>query len=158
MGDGITNIKPIDVKEKEVAERILKLQIPAYMVEAKLINFYDIPPLKDSVKTIRTCGEQFIGYFLEDELCGAVSYKVEGKTLDIHRLIVHPNHFRKGIAKQLFQFIEEHEEGVDKIIVSTGTKNLPAVEFYLKRGFTVEKVIQIKEEFSLTVFVKEKAR
>jgi GNAT superfamily N-acetyltransferase len=158
VGDGVTSIKSIHVTDNEVAEILLKLQIPAYMVEAKLINFYDIPPLKDTVETLRTCGEQFLGYFFENELCGAISYKVEGKTLDIHRLIVHPNHFRKGIAKQLFQFIEEHVEGIDKIIVSTGTKNLPAVEFYLNRGFTVERVVQVNEELSLTFFEKKKAR
>jgi GNAT superfamily N-acetyltransferase len=158
VGKGDSGVKPIDVTDKEIAENLLKLQIPAYMVEAKLINFYDIPPLKETVETLRTCGEQFFGYFIEDELCGAISYIVEGKTLDIHRLIVHPNHFRKGIAKQLFQFMEEHVEGIDKIMVSTGTKNLPAVEFYLKRGFTVKRVVQVTEELSLSFFEKKKAR
>lgn len=158
MGEEVTSVKPINVKDKEIAENLLKLQIPAYMVEAKLINFFDIPPLKDTVETLRKCGEQFFGYFIEDELCGAISYKVQGKILDIHRLIVHPNHFRKGIAKQLFQFMEEHIEGIDKIVVSTGTKNFPAVEFYLKRGFSIERVVQVTEELSLSFFEKKMAR
>jgi GNAT superfamily N-acetyltransferase len=148
----------MDVTDREVAEILLKLQIPAYMVEAQLINFYDIPPLKDTVETLQTCGEHFFGYFKENELCGAISYLVKGKTLDIHRLIVNPNHFRKGIAKKLFLFIEEYVEGFDTIIVSTGSKNKPAVEFYLKRGFTVERVVQVNEQLSLTFFEKKIAK
>lgn len=63
-----SQIRSLNVRDKEVAEIILKLQIPAYMVEAKLINFYDIPPLKDTVETLQKCGEKFFGYFEENEL------------------------------------------------------------------------------------------
>jgi GNAT superfamily N-acetyltransferase len=40
--------------------------------------------------------------------------------MDIHRLMVHPKHFRKGIAKLLLEFIESNEEDIETIIVSTG--------------------------------------
>ncbi|MEK3989764.1 MULTISPECIES: GNAT family N-acetyltransferase [Robertmurraya] len=153
-----SQIRSLNVRDKEVAEIILKLQIPAYMVEAKLINFYDIPPLKDTVETLQKCGEKFFGYFEENELCGAISFKQEGKTLDIHRLTVNPNHFRKGIANQLLDFIEEQVVGIEKLLVSTGSKNKPAVDFYLKRGFTVKKVVQVNEQLSLTCFEKKIAR
>jgi ribosomal protein S18 acetylase RimI-like enzyme len=153
-----TQIKKLDVTNKEVAEILLKLQIPSYMVEAKLINFYDIPPLKDTVETLQNCGEEFFGYYKDNDLCGAIAYKMEEKTLDIHRLIVHPNHFRKGIANQLLSFIEEQVEGIDTIIVSTGSENKPAVEFYLNRGFSIEKFVQVNEQLSLTCFEKKIAR
>ncbi|WP_232311223.1 GNAT family N-acetyltransferase [Robertmurraya korlensis] len=153
-----TQIRKLDVTNKEVAEILLKLQVPSYMVEAKLINFYDIPPLKDTVETLQNCGEEFFGYFIDDDLCGAIAYKMEEKTLDIHRLIVQPNHFRKGIANQLLSFIEEQVEGIDTIIVSTGSENKPAVEFYLNKGFTIEKLVQVNEQLSLTCFEKKIAR
>lgn len=158
MESSLSLIRTLDVTDEQVADRILKLQIPSYMVEAKLINFYDIPPLKDTVETLQNCGEEFYGYFIGNDLCGAVSFKVESKALDIHRLIVHPNHFRKGIANQLLCFIEEQVRGVEKLIVSTGFKNKPAVEFYLKRGFKVEKVVQVNEHLSLIYFEKKIAR
>ncbi len=158
MESRVSQIKSLNVTDKEIAEIILKLQIPSYMVEAKLINFYDIPPLKDTVETLQKCGEEFFGYFEGNELCGAISFKQEGKTLDIHWLTVNPNHFRKGIANQLLYFIEEQVEGIEKILVSTGSKNKPAVDFYLKREFTVKKVVQVNEQLSLTCFEKKIAR
>ncbi|WP_240390715.1 GNAT family N-acetyltransferase [Bacillus sp. Y1] len=158
MESRVSQIRSLDVIDKEVAEIILKLQIPSYMVEAKLINFYDIPPLKDTVETLQNCGEEFFGYFIGNELCGSISFKVEGKTLDIHRLTVNPNHFRKGIANQLLRFIEEQVEGIEKLIVSTGSENKPAVEFYLNRGFTIERLVQVNEQLSLTCFEKKIAR
>ncbi|WP_157059235.1 GNAT family N-acetyltransferase [Viridibacillus arvi] len=42
--------------------------------------------------------------------------------MDIHRLIVHPKYFRKGIAKMLLDFIECNIEGIKTIIVTTGSK------------------------------------
>ncbi|WP_371321659.1 GNAT family N-acetyltransferase [Robertmurraya korlensis] len=158
MKSRVSQIRYLDVTDEKVADIILKLQIPSYMVEAKLINFYDIPPIKDTVETLQNCGEKFFGYFIGNELCGAISFKVEGKTLDIHRLTVHPNHFRKGIANQLLAFIEEQVEGMKKLIVSTGSENKPAIEFYLQRGFTVEKVVQVNEQLSLTCFEKKMAK
>ncbi|MGG7620366.1 GNAT family N-acetyltransferase [Bacillus coreaensis] len=78
--------------------------------------------------------------------------------MDIHRLTVNPNHFRKGIANQLLRFIEEQVEGIEKLIVSTGSENKPAVDFYLNRGFTIEKLVQVNEQLSLTCFEKKIAR
>ncbi len=158
MESRVSQIRYLDVTDEKVADIILKLQIPSYMVEATLINFYDIPPLKDKVETLQNCGERFFGYYIGNELCGAISFKVEGKTLDIHRLTVNPKHFRKGIANQLLRFIEEQVEGIEKLIVSTGSENKPAVEFYLNRGFTIEKLVQVSEQLSLTCFEKKIAR
>lgn len=153
-----TQIRKLDVTNKEMANIILKLQVRSYMVEAKLINFYDIPPLKDTVETLQNCGEKFVGYFIDNDLRGAIAYKMLDKTLDIHRLIVHPNHFRKGIANQLLSFIEGQVVDIETIIVSTGSENKPAVQFYLNRGFSIKRLVQVNEHFSLTCFEKKIAR
>lgn len=54
------------------AEDILNLQIPSYQVEAEIIGSYDIPPLKDTVDTLQSCGETFFGYYDNEALCGAI--------------------------------------------------------------------------------------
>lgn len=125
-------IRKIDITDPKMANDVLKVQIPSYMVEAKIINYYDIPPLKDTVETLQACNETFFGYFIHEELCGAISLKIENKIIDIHRLIISPKHFRKGIAKRLLEFIERNYQYIKTIIVSTGAKNLPAVNFYMK--------------------------
>lgn len=40
------------------------------------------------------------------------------------------------------------------MIVTTGSKNSPAIEFYQKNGFTMLKEITVEENLSLTLFEK----
>jgi len=44
-------IKKIDITNLKFAKEVLSVQLPSYQVEAELIDFYDIPPLKDTVST-----------------------------------------------------------------------------------------------------------
>jgi ribosomal protein S18 acetylase RimI-like enzyme len=147
-------IKIIDISNRNNAEDVLNIQIPSYKVEAEIIGSYEIPPLKDTVHTLQHCGETFFGYFENDELCGAISINADDDKVDIHRLIVHPNHFRKGIAQLLLNFIESKFE-VETIKVATGSKNIPAVSFYKKNGFQNIKEITVNEQLSLTFFEKK---
>ncbi|QED49315.1 GNAT family N-acetyltransferase [Cytobacillus dafuensis] len=152
-------IKEIDIRNRELAEEVLKVQIPSYMVEAEIIGFSDIPPLKDTVDTLQQCGETFFGYYIDEELCGAISIKVEMGEIDIHRLIVHPDHFRNGIAQRLLDFVEfniECKEEIEIIKVSTGFKNAPAVSLYIKNGFHKVDEVRVNEQLSLTFFEKKK--
>jgi ribosomal protein S18 acetylase RimI-like enzyme len=147
-------IKKVDISNKKNAEDVLNIQIPSYKVEAEIIGSYDIPPLKDTIDTLKQCGETFFGYYLNEELCGAISIRVEDDEVDIHRLIVHPNHFRKGIAQKLLNFIESKCE-IETIKVATGSKNTPAVSFYKKNGFQNIKEVTVNEQLSLTFFEKK---
>lgn len=147
-------IKIIDISNRKLAEDVLNVQIPSYKVEAEIIDSNEIPPLKDTVYTLQHCEETFIGYYENEELCGAISIKVVDREVDIHRLIVHPNHFRKGIAQLLLNFIESKFE-VETIRVATGFKNEPAVSFYKKNGFQNIKEVMVNEQLSLTYFEKK---
>ena len=147
-------IKQFDIRLPKNAEKLLEIQMPAYKVEAEIIGYDDIPPLKDTVNTLKQCGETFFGYYINEELCAAISVKVIDNEVDIHRLIVHPDHFRKGIAQKLLTFIERQ---FDKriIIVATGSKNKPAITLYKKNGFRITKEVQVNEHLSLTYFEKK---
>jgi ribosomal protein S18 acetylase RimI-like enzyme len=147
-------IKNIDITEPKMANDVLKVQIPSYQVEAKIIDYYDIPPLEDTVETLQACNETFFGYYIHEELCGAIAIKIEKNVIDIHRLIVSPKHFRKGIANSLLAFIENNYQDIKTIIVSTGAKNVPAVNFYLKNGFTKIGEIRVNERLTLASFQK----
>lgn len=147
-------IKIIDISNRKNAEDVLNIQIPSYKVEAEIIGSYEIPPLKDTVHTLQHCGETFFGYYENEKLCGIISIKVDDDEVDIHRLIVHPKHFRRGIAQLLLNFIETKFE-VETIKVATGSKNTPAVNFYKKNGFQNIKRIIVNEQLSLTFFEKK---
>ncbi|KQL33649.1 GNAT family N-acetyltransferase [Psychrobacillus sp. FJAT-21963] len=147
-------IKIIDISVRDNAIDVLNIQIPSYMVEAEIIGTNEIPPLRDTVETLQECEEVFFGYYEDEDLCGAISLKIENNVVDIHRLIVHPTHFRKRIAQKLLNFVTNNYE-VKKIKVATGSKNTPAVSFYIKNGFENIKEVTVNENLSLTFFEKK---
>lgn len=149
-------IGKIDITNQKLAKEVLSVQLPSYQVEAELIDCYDIPPLKDTVSTLQQCGEIFYGCYIDGELGGVISIKVEEGLIDIHRLMVHPKHFRKGIARRLLEFIESDGEGDERLIVSTGSKNAPAIYFYEKSGFVKTGEVKVMEGLSITSFEKKR--
>jgi ribosomal protein S18 acetylase RimI-like enzyme len=128
-------IKHLDIKDANTAKQIVDLQKKSYIIEAELIGFYEIPPLKDTIDTVMKCEEVFYGYYEDNVLAGLISYKLEEDLMDIYRVAVCPEYFRKGIARKMIEFIEANNKGAGRITVSTGLKNQPAVSLYLKLGF-----------------------
>jgi len=59
-----------------------------------------------------------------------------------------------GIANNLINFIEGLENNINKVVVSTGKENLPAVNLYLKNGYKKEKDIEISKGMYITEFEK----
>lgn len=147
-------IRDLDPSDGREAIQILGLQTTAYEVEARLIGSWDIPPLKDTVHALRRCGETFCGYFVEGQLAGMLSYKKEGDVLDIHRLAVHLDHFRKGIARSLIAHIERAAQPASKAIVSTGAKNTPARSLYLSMGFEETEEVEVVPGLRIVRFDK----
>lgn len=147
-------IKKLDLKNIVTVESVLELQKESYKVEAEIMNFYDIPPLKDTISSLKECDEIFYGYYINNILAGIISYKIIENVLDIHRVAIHPSFFRMGIAGKLISFIEEIDNSTSKVVVCTGKKNLPAVNLYLKNGYQKVKDIEICEGIYLTKFEK----
>ncbi|QKS70492.1 GNAT family N-acetyltransferase [Paenalkalicoccus suaedae] len=146
-------IKKIDVREVHVAEQVKELQQLSYRVEAELIGFEALPPLSDTVLSIQHSGETFWGYFSDEKLCGAIAYTEDGDTCDVCRLMVHPDYFRKGIAQALFDHVRANIDVTD-FVVATGAKNMPAIRFYVRNGFQVERTVEVHPELSLTYLRK----
>jgi GNAT superfamily N-acetyltransferase len=65
----------------------------------------------------------------------AISWRFSADTIDIHRLVVHPAHFRGGIATALVRSALEIEPTAKRAIVQTGAQNVPAAALYLREGF-----------------------
>ena len=129
-------IRKINIKNEKIANEVLELQRNSYKAEAEIINCYDIPPLKDTLESLMKCGEVFYGYLIKNKIKSVISYKVANNTLDIHRVAIHPDHFRKGIARRLLEFIGTVEEDFSRIEVCTGKKNILAKNLYLQSGFS----------------------
>ncbi len=147
-------IKKLNLKETETAKNVLELQIASYKVEAEIIGFYEIPPLKDTINSLKECDEIFYGYHIKDTLAGIISYKIIDNVLDIHRVAVHPQFFKMGIAGKLINFVEGLESNINKVVVCTAKKNLPAINLYFKNGYKDINDIEISKNIYLTGFEK----
>lgn len=147
-------IKRLNLKDIETVNRIMDLQRDSYKIEAQLIGFYEIPALKETIESLQQCDEIFYGYYINDVLAGIISFKIIDDVLDIHRVAIHPNFFRMGIANKLINFIEGLNKNINRIVVCTGKDNFPAVNLYLKNGYIKKKDIEIKNGIYITEFEK----
>ncbi|PQP84889.1 histone acetyltransferase [Paenibacillus sp. PCH8] len=152
------NIQALSLSDLETLGQLWRLQHVAYRLEAEIIGFQEIPPLMDTMETLRVCGESFYGCIhVDGELIGAVAVAEEEKnTLTITRMMVHPDHFRKGIAASLMTYVLEQHANYPRYIVSTGTLNQPAVNLYTQFGFKPVEVTSIAPGVELTTFHKNK--
>lgn len=98
--------------------------------------------------------EIFYGYIIKNTIAGIISYKISNKILDIHRIAIHPNYFRNGIAGELLKFIKSLEDDFTKIQVSTAQKNIPAKNLYLQNGFIEVMNRKVSSDLFLTKFEK----
>jgi GNAT superfamily N-acetyltransferase len=147
-------LKTIDFQDKVLIQELYNLQRTSYLVEAELIQFFDIPPLIESFAEFQKCGETFIGYFEADELAGALSYTIDGDELTICRMVVHPSHFRKGIAQKLLKYVDENNEDFTMLKVSTGKDNTPAKSLYLKNGYQLVSDLEVVPGLYISNFEK----
>lgn len=136
-------IKPLDLTNKQLAQSVLSIQLPAYQLEADLIGFQGIPALSETVEDLMKCSETFIGYYEGNDLLGVLSYEETENLVDICRLVVAPASFRKGVGRQLVEYVLNEVRQTRDTTVSTGQKNVPAVTLYTKLGFTEEKSFEV---------------
>ncbi len=133
------SICELDINQPAVADAVVRLQQKAYAVEAEIIGFRNLPPLRETTANLRGCGEMFYGCHDNDELVGVISLDTHVGHALVCRLAVHPRHFRKGIASALLLYAEAQtaSPGEFGMEVSTAALNRPAVQLYLKHGFEI---------------------
>ncbi|MGN7384513.1 GNAT family N-acetyltransferase [Paenibacillus sp. SAFN-117] len=150
-------IERIRLTNNEEALRVLRLQMDSYLVEAKRIEYDDIPPLKDTIASLMESKERFYGYFPEGtdgELSGAIAYEREGQTVMICRLMVRSDRFRQGIGSALLRFIEQQEQECTSFFVTAAARNEPAIRLYTKHGYVEESRREVAPGLVLLRLVK----
>lgn len=75
--------------------------------------------------------------------------------MDVQRLIVYPEHFRKGIGRSLVKHVEKLESSAGKLIVSTGAANHPAKNLYLSLGFRMTGEAKATPSTQVALFEKD---
>jgi ribosomal protein S18 acetylase RimI-like enzyme len=145
-------IRPLDVRDRALAERLLEIQHRAYAVEAELIGFDGIPPLQEDLAGLMSSTEHWLGRYVDTGLVGAVAYEFpDPDTVDITRLIVDPAHARKGYGRALLEHLDQLEPRPVSL-VSTGTANTPAVNLYKSRGYHETARTEVAPGVTVTQF------
>ncbi len=147
----------LDLTDRTIAVEVLHLQRRAYRVEADLIGSDAIPPLQETLEGLQACNETFLGAIADGEIVGAISWRLIDRTLDIHRLVVRPDQFRRRIGTSLVRAALEAEPLAERAIVQTGAANVPARAFYLREGFEHLDDIEVGEGIRVSRFAKQLA-
>lgn len=147
-------ITPLHHQERAVAEQIYAVQQAAYTVERDLIGYADFPPLRVTVADIQAETEQFLGYWDQRQVVGVLSFARTPGLLAIGCLVVHPQAFRRGIARALLQEVERYSAPGGRLTVSTAAKNLPAVQLYQNQGYQLSERTTLPDGLALVRFYK----
>jgi GNAT superfamily N-acetyltransferase len=136
-------VAELDLGDAATLDRLVALQRAAYAIEAQLIGAAELPPMRETPAQLRASGETFLGAHRDGRLVGAVSFKRQADTVDIHRLVVDPAAFRGGVATALLDALEAREADAGHWTVGTGAANAPARTLYERRGYaaTEERVV-----------------
>jgi ribosomal protein S18 acetylase RimI-like enzyme len=126
------SIQTPEIGDTAVATRLLAIQHAAYQIEADLIGYDGIPPLDETVDELQSQPVEWLAAFEGDAIVGAIGFVVEPDgSCDIDRLIVDPDHARRGIGRALVDAVLDHPI----VTVSTGARNEPACALYESLGF-----------------------
>jgi ribosomal protein S18 acetylase RimI-like enzyme len=146
------DVRPLDLADAGVAARVLELQRRSYAVEARLIGSDRLPPLHESLEELQACGETFLGAYVDDRLVAVISWKFDGATIDLHRLAVDPDSFRRGVGAALVRATLRSEPEAQRAIVQTGAANEPAKELYRGEGFAEVGEREVLPDLWITQF------
>jgi ribosomal protein S18 acetylase RimI-like enzyme len=127
-------INQLDNSNSEIANQIFNIFQSSYKVEAQLIGTLNFPPLSRSAKDIEYSKTLFYGFTEDECLVAVIEISIKDTQLDIDSLTVSPDHFQKGIAGKLLNYVLGAFE-FSKAIVETAILNKPAIRLYKKHGF-----------------------
>jgi len=147
-------ITPLDVTDRTLAERLLTIQHAAYAVEAELIGFDGIPPLREDLDGLMSSTEHWLGRYDGTLLVGAIAYELSDDTVEIDRLVVDPAHARRGHGRALLDHLDRVAPRAVSL-VSTGSANTPAVALYTSRGYAAVAELEVAPGISITQFRRD---
>jgi len=148
-------LSPISLGRPEELDEIVSLikACAVYMRDVQGIDQWDedYPDREDIIKDLDS--QTLFAYRMEGSVIGIVvlnetqdaeyaemnwSTTDDQKNLVVHRLAVHPEHQKRGIARQIMDFAEDYarQEGYDAIRLDTFSQNPRNQRFYLNRGYT----------------------
>lgn len=132
-----SGIPVITKAEKNDLEEILKFQYLAYQSEAALFGNKDIPPLKQTLEEVISEYEAGIVLKMTGEdgrIIGSVRAHEKDGTVYIGKLMVDPDHRRKGYGRRLLLEVEKYFPG-KRYELFTSTRSKSNIRLYESCGY-----------------------
>ena len=142
--------------ERGDLREILALQYLAYQSEAALFGSKDIPPLKQTLSEVEAEFDR--GVILKmlgknGSIIGSVrAYESDG-TVYIGKLMVHPDHRRRGLGSRLLAEIEQcfpHR----RYELFTSTRSADNIRLYEKNGYRIFSCKPVSSELEFVYMEK----
>ena len=148
-------IATITPAEEAVARELHALLQEAYTREAEQIGAERFPPLEETVEDLQRSPDTFLGARWCDALIGALSFTAgSAHAVTITRLVVHPAHFRTGIATALLNALEKRVLPATIITVRTARLNVPALALYAQLGYGMAGECETPEKIALVQWTR----
>jgi GNAT superfamily N-acetyltransferase len=147
-------IKKLDIQDAFIAGDVWRLQHAAYAIEAQIIGYTNLPPLMDTITSLQASKETFYSMQEDGDLLAVIAVEAQSRELTISRVMVHPTHHRRGLGRRLLRFIEATYPHVEKVLVATGSLNLPALRLYDSEGYVPQRQWQAAPGLMLTELIK----
>jgi ribosomal protein S18 acetylase RimI-like enzyme len=140
------------------ADDILALQKLAYQGEAELYQDWSIPPLTQSSEEINAefSTKTFLKACLNGKLIGSVRVSFNHGTGFVGRLIVHPEHQKKGIGTKLMQTIEKRFSSTERFELFTGSRSEGNIRLYEKLGYRIFRKERLSPQVELVFMEKRR--
>jgi ribosomal protein S18 acetylase RimI-like enzyme len=125
--------------EESDLETILALQKLAFQQEAELYNDFSIPPLTQTLESIRADfpRKTFLKASISEAIVGSVRGFQEGSTCFVERLVVRPDYQKRGIGKVLMESLEKAFSKAQRFELFTGDRSAGNIRFYEKLGYRI---------------------
>lgn len=119
------------------AAAILALQKLAYQSEARLYDDWKLPPLTQSLESLRAefDASRVLKALDGEQLVGAVRARGTSGTCRIGRLVVSPGLQGRGIGTRLMRAVEAEFPDVDRFELFTGSRSEANIRLYERLGY-----------------------
>lgn len=136
------------------AEEILRIQKSAFQSEAEIHDDFNIPPLVQTLDSVKTdfSGFDFFKTIYEDKIVGTIKVQlIDMHKLWIGRLVVDPVYQNRGIGKFMMSEIEGVYEMAKIFELFTGEKSRRNIQFYKSLGYRITEYFHEPEHNNITL-------
>ena len=119
------------------AGELLTVQRAAYVSEARLYRYFDLPPLIEPLDEVRAAiaAVTVLVALAGTRIVGGVRGRLDGETCHVGRLAVAPDLQGNGIGTALLRAIEESFPAVPRFELFTGGRSEPNLRLYRRAGY-----------------------